>query len=295
MVTISGGRDSTYILHQMAKVYKMHVLACSFDCGIQSELGKRNTKKICAELGVDLVIVPYKAKKNREMIRHNFMAWIRKPTVAMIPLLMLADKTMDYHMKKTAKQHGIKLIINGDSQVEYSLFKSGFLGVDATSHGRNIPLTQKLKLLWNYAKEYIRNPRYLSNLYDSLTGFFVYFYADKLFKDVRIINYFDYILWNEDDIVKTNLSMGWELPTDTILTWRNDDAMPPLYNYLYLRMVGFTENDTLRSNMIREGMMGREEALEITKLENRPRMETLLKLMVDLDIPYKLLERVPKL
>jgi hypothetical protein len=40
-------------------------------------------------------------------------------------------------------------------------------------------------------------------------------------------------------------------------------------------MGGFTENDTFRSNQIREGVMTREQALEIINDENQPRFEAI--------------------
>ena len=40
-------------------------------------------------------------------------------------------------------------------------------------------------------------------------------------------------------------------------------------------MGGFSENDTFRSNQIREGQIGRAEALEKVRQENRPRFETM--------------------
>jgi hypothetical protein len=40
-------------------------------------------------------------------------------------------------------------------------------------------------------------------------------------------------------------------------------------------MAGFTEFDTIRSQQIREGKLTREEALEMTKQENKPRFESI--------------------
>lgn len=40
-------------------------------------------------------------------------------------------------------------------------------------------------------------------------------------------------------------------------------------------MAGLTENDTFRSNQIREGVINREEALKITNINNMPRLKSL--------------------
>ena len=44
---------------------------------------------------------------------------------------------------------------------------------------------------------------------------------------------------------------------------------------LIVRLAGFTENDTLRSNQIREGMLTREKALEYVYRDNVPRYESM--------------------
>jgi hypothetical protein len=68
---------------------------------------------------------------------------------------------------------------------------------------------------------------------------------------------------------------GWEKPSDTCLTWRIDDGTSAFYNYIYIVVAGFTENDTFRSCQIREGIISKEEALRIIAEENKPRIKTI--------------------
>jgi glutamine---fructose-6-phosphate transaminase (isomerizing) len=65
------------------------------------------------------------------------------------------------------------------------------------------------------------------------------------------------------------------LATDTTSTWRIGDGTAAFYNYIYYNIAGFTENDGLRSNQIRQGVMTRERALELVKQENEPRWDSL--------------------
>ena len=44
---------------------------------------------------------------------------------------------------------------------------------------------------------------------------------------------------------------------------------------MYTLVAGFSENDTFRSNQIREGMITRERALELIYDENKPRYNSL--------------------
>jgi hypothetical protein len=67
----------------------------------------------------------------------------------------------------------------------------------------------------------------------------------------------------------------WELAPDTVSTWRIGDGTAAFYNYIYYNVAGFTENDTFRSNQIRQGAIAREQALKLIEVENQPRWESL--------------------
>ena len=91
----------------------------------------------------------------------------------------------------------------------------------------------------------------------------------------------------------------WEIATDTKSTWRIGDGTAPFYNYIYCLIAGFTENDTLRSNQIREGMLTREEALHLVYQDNEPRFDSLKwyfdVLNIDMVEVLKRINKMPKL
>ena len=68
---------------------------------------------------------------------------------------------------------------------------------------------------------------------------------------------------------------SWEKAIDTKSTWRIGDGTASFYNYTYNLVAGFSENDTFRSNQIREGMIKREKALKLIYEENQPRYNSL--------------------
>ena len=53
------------------------------------------------------------------------------------------------------------------------------------------------------------------------------------------------------------------------------DGTTSFYNYIYTLVAGFSENDTFRSNQIREGMIDRQLALNLIYEENKPRYNSL--------------------
>lgn len=86
---------------------------------------------------------------------------------------------------------------------------------------------------------------------------------------------------------------------DTPSSWRIGDGTAPFYNYIYYTVAGFTENDTFRSNQIREGVLTREQALELVRRENQPRWEALQwyaqTIGFDLDEALNVIHSMPKL
>ena len=87
---------------------------------------------------------------------------------------------------------------------------------------------------------------------------------------------FDYLPWDENIINETILNeYDWEKSVDTKSTWRIGDGTASFYNYVYTLVAGFSENDTFRSNQIREGLITRPEALKKIYDENKPRYNSL--------------------
>jgi hypothetical protein len=62
---------------------------------------------------------------------------------------------------------------------------------------------------------------------------------------------------------------------DTNSTWIIGDGTASFYNYVYTLAAGFCENDTFRSNQIREGMISEEDAISLIYKENEPRYNSL--------------------
>ena len=95
--------------------------------------------------------------------------------------------------------------------------------------------------------------------------------------------------------------MTGKFASDTDTTWRIGDGTASFYNYIYLTIAGFSENETFRSNQIREGFITREEALKLAERDNAPRFESIqwyldtIKLDMDLLTVLRIINDVPKL
>lgn len=275
LVPFSGGRDSSFVLHYLKKELAMNPLAFSYDWGMLTDLGRRNQARLCGKLGVEHVLVSADIRKKRVNIRKNVLAWLKRPNLGTVPLFMAGDKQYFHFANLLMRQNNIKLSLLGENLFEKTNFKSGFCGIkpgfDKTSIYA-LSNKSKFKLAAFYGKEFLLNPAYLnSSIMDSCTAFKSYYMIKH-----QNVNVYNYIRWDEEKIMKilTN-EYEWEIDPGTKTTWRIGDGTAAFYNYIYYTVAGFTENDTFRSNQIREGQLSRAEALELANEENRPRFDSL--------------------
>lgn len=276
IVSFSGGRDSCYALHYVKKELGLNPVAYSYDWGMLTDLGRRNQARMTGQLGVEHILISADIQKKRDYIRKNVSAWLEKPNIGMVPLFMAGDKQYFYHLNKLRKETGIQLVVYADNSLEKTDFKYGFANIHLDSgvgKAYKIGRMNSLRLLWFYASNYIKNPKYLnSSLIDTFTAYMSSYATPKDY--VYIYRYFP---WTESVIEDTLLNQyDWELSPDTKSSWRIGDGTASFYNYIYYIVTGLTENDTFRSNQIREGLITREAALEKSIEENVPRIESIL-------------------
>ena len=297
IVCLSGGRDSSYTLHYVKKVLGLNPIAYSYDWGMLTDLGRRNQARMCAELGVEHILVAADIQKKREYIKLNVNAWLKKPELGMIPLFMAGDKQYFYYVNQIKKNNNIKLVIMGENHLEQTYFKNGFAGVrQKGSMAYHVPLLEKIRLLFYYFIQYLKNPGYLNaSFLDSLSAFFSYFLIPHDY-----LNIYDYIKWDEDLINRILIKKyNWETAKESKSTWRIGDGTAAFYNYIYYTVAGFSEFDTFRSNQIREGIITREKALELVDEENKPRPESIKwycdTIKVDIEEAVKTINLITKL
>jgi hypothetical protein len=275
IVPFSGGRDSCWGLHLIVNELKMKPITYTYDWGMVTDLGRRNISRMCAELGVENIIVADDISMKRRNIAMNLKAWLKSPNLGMISILTAGDKHFFRHVETIKKQTGIQLNLWGVNPLEVTHFKSGFLGVKPDFEEKRVYMHGISKQL-NYQKlrfgAMLQSPGYFnSSLWDTISGEYYRSFTEK--KDYYHI--FDYWRWDERVCDATLKQYDWELAPDTNTTWRIGDGTAAFYNYLYYTIAGFTEHDTFRSNQIREGQMTREEALTLVEDENRPRYQNI--------------------
>jgi len=299
IVPFSGGRDSCYGLHLIVKELQMKPVTYTYDWGMVTDLGRRNISRMCAELGVENIIVADDIAKKRDYIAMNLRAWLKSPHLGMISVLTAGDKHFFRHVETIKQQTGISLNLWGINPLEVTHFKAGFLGVPPDfeeervySHGA----MKQLRYQYLRLKAMLQSPGYFNrSLWDTLSGE----YYRSFTKKTDYYHIFDYWRWDEKQIDDTLADYDWEKAPDTKTTWRIGDGTAAFYNYVYYTVAGFTEHDTFRSNQIREGDLTRAEALEMVLEENTPRYPNIKWYLdavgVDFKEAIKVVNAIPKL
>lgn len=276
ILPLSGGRDSCYGTHMLVRDFGLKPLTYTYDWGMVTDLARRNIARICGRLGLENILVSADITRKLDYIRRNVAAWLKQPDLGLIPLFMAGDKHFFSWVNRVKAQNGIDLNIWMMSPLENADFKEGFAGVaphwerERTDY---LSTAAKLRLLAYYGSAFLRNPGYLNrSIPDTATGFLSFYIEPR--RDYY--NLFDFVPWNEDEVNSTIFDeFGWENAADSPNTWRIGDGTAPFYNYIYCTVAGFTENDTFRSNQIRNGDISRETALEKVMVENTPRIDGL--------------------
>ncbi len=277
LAAFSGGRDSSYGLHYLKKELGMQPLAYTYDWGMVTDIARRNQARMLGQLGIEHILLSADVTAKRKHIHQHIKAWMKKPHLGMVPLFMEGDKQCEFYADQIMKKYKLDLMFFfRGNELEKDEFKTGQAGVkDADPGGviHNLAPLKKAKLFSFYAGQYLSNPAYInSSIFDTALGFF-----STYIQKHNYVYLWHYVPWREQKILDTLINQyNWETPKETVATWRTDDGTSAFYNYIYYQVQGFTENDSMRSRQIREGLLTREKAVELVTEENKPRYESLL-------------------
>ncbi len=194
MLLFSGGKDSTYVLHQLVDM-QLKVMTYTFDNGFISRQAFDNIARITSDLNIEHVTGTH--AQMREVFRQSLK---RHSTVCKGCFKALLD-----HSLTLADQRGINLIFTGMSRGQIVEERLKFF------HDRNIfdPQTIDTKLAEG------RRIYHQVERYAGLDG--KPFYDNSIFDRVRLIDFYRYSDAKKQDIYDylSTSQAGWEEPKDT--------------------------------------------------------------------------------
>jgi hypothetical protein len=275
LLGLSGGRDSTYVLLKLVKDYGMKVLAINYENPFTVPQAKANIENAVKQLGVD--VVSFRDDKNHHVksVAAALRAWLKRPSPALVPVICLGCKPAWLRIYKAALKHDIPAIITGGNPYEIISFKRELVGIAREEEAGRAYLKYTYSL-----RELIKNPRYL-NPHLIKTGLKSFFFGSpysiglKMYgHQVKWIQLFDYIEWNEKEILsRLKKELNWSYPAKLRSSWRFDCRIKHLVDFLYSRTLAITDKDEFYAKMVREGQMTRDEALGRLEIENEIHMD----------------------
>lgn len=108
VIGVSGGCDSSYLVHQMKEVYGLRLLAAHFDNTWNSTIATENIHNVLEKLGVDLFTIVVDNKEYDDIYRSFFKAGVKD-------LETPTDIGLATTLYKAAEKFGIKYMIEGHS------------------------------------------------------------------------------------------------------------------------------------------------------------------------------------
>lgn len=261
MVTISGGRDSSYTLLKTVNDYGMKVLAVNFENPFTNPQAVSNMEKATTLLGVDFVRIKTDRKKFESCLRNNLKAWVRRPSLSMLPMLCIYCRTMEFEFWQLAKRLNIRCLVSGANPMQDTSFISELISVDSSASFHKA-ITRSLP---HVMKEVLANPRYLKPEFIPITvksyisAIISAFGPKKFGFDLTTLAFFYFVEWNEHEVEsRIKEELGWQHPKNT--TQRFDCPVAHLKDFIYWKSIGITKIDDYYAKMIRDGLISREAA-----------------------------------
>lgn len=108
IIGVSGGCDSSYLVHQMKEVYGLRLLAAHFDNTWNSTVATENIQNVLEKLNVDLFTVVVDNKEYDDIYRSFLQAGVKDIDIP-------TDIALATTLYRAAEKFGIKYMIEGHS------------------------------------------------------------------------------------------------------------------------------------------------------------------------------------
>jgi hypothetical protein len=283
VVAWSGGRDSTYMLHELVRRHGLRCIAVFGRTPFTPEEIIDNVHSISEQLRVNLIEVQ-SLPNHREIASYCLKEFVRTREPILINLACASCKYINKEIFKQAQRLGVRTVIYGGNRFEY--FPSGPASIDIDTADRyslfNMVRDNASRILKG-AATLLASPALLRHFLTFFGASILYVNQYSVFMRLRYpsvlrFDYFHFADWNEQRIASVLAKLGWELPPGCTSTWRADCIFEAVKNTAFKSQLGFTYAEAMFSNLIRANKMTRDAALGRLKKEgiSEPRLKEAL-------------------
>jgi predicted PP-loop superfamily ATPase len=245
LMAYSGGKDSTYTMSLLKNKYSLRVLAVSFDNGFISERAISNIKTVTDKLGVDHIFF----KPGWEILRKIFSTAVSRE--------LYSKKTLERASTICTSCIGLVKAICLKMAIEMDIPMIGYGWSPGQAPIQSAIMKNNPSLL-RMAQQAIMNPlREIAG--DGINPYFLqekhYLQADRFPYNVHLMAWEFY---DEDMMLDEIKKSGWIAPKDTDSNSTNC-LLNAFANEVHLKRYGFHPYVWEIANMVREGIMKRDE------------------------------------
>ena len=265
VVGLSGGRDSSYLLYFAKEILKLKVLAVSLDHDYLTPSARHNIATVAEKLGVDVHYIKNEVlnKASRDIVRH----WVKKPDVAMcISFCTGCRYGLNRLIPDYVRKQGIPVLLTGETPEEQMDYRQSLL-----CDSKKI---NTVNMAWGFCKRLLKNPSYFlspKSLFYQFQDFLSTKKGTSSFPTV--IKPFYYVERDEEQVLSIIASLGWRYDKPFKSAWRSDCYIGVLRQFFYKKALGFNDLDIHYSDLIRNNVLTREEALSKIESEGNNREE----------------------
>ena len=244
----SGGKDSTYSLYLLKKVFKLKILAFTFDNGFIPKRTYVNIRNVVEKLDIDHIL--FKARFN--VLKKIFKTALKKSLYS--PKTLERASTVctscmglvKYIALKIAVEKNIPLIgfgwSPGQAPITSSILEINPVMIKSMEKALKDPMR---KIIGKHINSYFLNERH----YSEPSRFPIF---------VHPLAFFEY---NEKKELNSIKKFGWKKPTGVELNATNC-LLNPLADEAHITKYNFHPYVLEIANLVREGYMTREEGLK---------------------------------
>ncbi len=256
LMCYSGGKDSTYTLRILRESFDLRVVALTFDNGFVAEQARRNIELVVEHLGVDHMYF----KPRFDMLSRIFGQCATKdifPAKTAERASMICTACMSivkFTALRLAVEKGIPLIAfgwsPGQAPITSSIMKNNPSMVSAMQKAVFDPLHD---LVGDDIRPYFLEKDQFAD-------------ASRFPHNVHPLAFLDY---DEEQIYRSISSLGWKPPQDVDPNSTNC-LLNALGNAMHRKRFGFNPYAFELAGLVREGYLGRAEALQRLEKQEDP-------------------------
>ncbi len=239
-ISVSGGKDSIMTLYVAVKELGLKPLAIFIDNGFALNEMYENVKNATDILGVDLLI--FKTAGLLKIFPHMLRSG--KPVYYCRVCHALIDNTI----RSIAHQYGIQLILGGYTKGQQYIKNTELFWIYEQSDQVSAELLREMPEYADLADLMLNQNKYFLEHYGPM----------------RLVSPFKYITWNEEKILEViRKELNFQLPPRSWPDKSSNCAFNYVAQYLVENVYGYAQHEVELSELVREGEMTRQRALEI--------------------------------